>query len=249
MKRLLLNALRLTPGHSAAGSRQSTTSLVRRSVWLWPIVAAMAIAAVAWWIRATVEQAIRRQMTDGIVATHNADIAALHAWMKGKRNDARLIAASEPLLPLVRELLALEAGSPRLQQALLNAKAEQNVRAYLAPRLTTLGYDDFFLVSPALHVLASSLDSTLGRPIDGYRKEFYQKVLRSGASVSKPYRSPLLLADRNGEIKAGQPTMSVAAPILDENRKPLAVLALRIRPAESFTDILHVARLGVSGET
>jgi hypothetical protein len=43
--------------------------------------------------------------------------------------------------------------------------------------------------------------------------------------------------------------MSVAAPIRDENGQALAVLALRIRPEESFTQILHVARLGNSGET
>ena len=249
MKQLILNALRFKRNLDSSGPQRTTVGGVRRFLWLWPIAAAVVCATIAWSILAAVEQAIRQQMADGIVATHNADIAALHAWMKGNRNDARLIASLEPLLPLVRDLLDLEAKSPRVEQALLNAKAEQDLRAYLVPRLKTLGYDDFFVVSPAPRVLASSLDSTLGKPIDGYRKEFYQKVLTGGASVSKPYRSPLLLADRKGELKAGLPTMSVAAPILDENGKALAVLALRIRPEESFTEILHVARLGESGET
>jgi eukaryotic-like serine/threonine-protein kinase len=249
LKRFLLNALRFKRTPSRPGSRKTTAGGARRFLWLWPVVTASAIAGVAWWIRATVEEAIRQQMTDGIVATHNADIAALHAWMKGNRNDARLLASSEPLLPLVRELLDLEANSPQLEQALFQARAEQALRDYLQPRLRALGYDDFFIVSPRSRVLASTLDATLGKSLEGYRKEFYQQVLTGGPMVSKPHRSPLLLADEKGELKAGLPTMKAAAPVLDENGKPIAVLALRIRPEGSFTEILHVARLGESGET
>ena len=249
MKRFLLNALKVRKTTPDSGPLRTTAGGVRRYLWLWPIGCALVLAVLAWWIRLTVEQEIRQQMTDGIVATHNADIAALHAWMKGHRNDARLIASSEPLLPLVRDLLALEAKSERIELALLQSKAEQDLRAYLRPRLKTLGYEDFFVVSPMPRVLASNVDQTLGRPIDGYRKEFYLQVLASGPKVSKPYRSPLILADEHGQLKAGLPTMSAAAPILDEDGKAIAILALRIRPEASFTDILHVARLGDSGET
>lgn len=249
MKRLILNALWFKRNAGRSGSTRTTTGVMRRLLWLWPVITAIAIAGIAWWIRTAVERSIRQQMTDGIVATHNADITALHVWMKSNRNDARLLASSERLLPLVRDLLDLEANSPRLELALLQSKAEKDLREYLWPRLKSLGYDDFFIVSPESRVLASSLDATLGRPLDGYRKEFYQKVLAAGPSVSKPYRSPLLLADENGELKAGLPTMDAAAPILGEDGKALAVLSLRIRPEAGFTEILHVARLGESGET
>jgi uncharacterized membrane protein YeaQ/YmgE (transglycosylase-associated protein family) len=43
--------------------------------------------------------------------------------------------------------------------------------------------------------------------------------------------------------------MYTAAPICDEQGQPLAALGLRIRPDDQFTEILHVARPGSSGET
>src|SRR5262249_25469298 len=66
--------------------------------------------------------------------------------------------------------------------------------------------------------------------------------------VSKPYRSPLLLADKKGELRANMPTMFVAGPICDKNGKPIAALGLRIRPEDNFTRILHVAHFGQTGE-
>src|SRR5207248_242637 len=63
------------------------------------------------------------------------------------------------------------------------------------------------------------------------------------------FRSTALLLDTKGELKAGLPTMFVAAAIPDERGKPLAVLGLRMRPEGEFTQILHTARFGDSGET
>src|SRR5262249_21353327 len=47
----------------------------------------------------------------------------------------------------------------------------------------------------------------------------------------------------------GLPTMIAAAVIPGEGGKPLAVLALHIRPEAEFTEILQTARFGDSGET
>jgi hypothetical protein len=43
--------------------------------------------------------------------------------------------------------------------------------------------------------------------------------------------------------------MYAAAPVLDGQGRPIAALGLRIRPEEQFTQILHVARSGRTGET
>src|SRR5262249_28351276 len=82
-----------------------------------------------------------------------------------------------------------------------------------------------------------------------YQRAFVQKVLDTGAAVSKPHRAVALLPDAKGEMKAGLPTMFVAAPVLDEAGKPLAVLAFRLRPEKEFSEILQTARFTDSGET
>ncbi len=80
-----------------------------------------------------------------------------------------------------------------------------------------------FVISPSSRVLACNQDAAVGQSIDRYREQFFQRVLHGKPSVSQPFRSPLLLADEQGELKVGLPTMFVAAPIVDEAGKPLAV--------------------------
>src|SRR5262249_37437913 len=103
--------------------------------------------------------------------------------------------------------------------------------------------------SPSMRVVAAKTDAPINNILESQRAEFFKKVLKDGASVSKPYRSPLLLPDANGELKAGLPTMFAAAVIPGEDGKPLALLGLRIRPEADLTNILHTARFGESGET
>jgi hypothetical protein len=98
-------------------------------------------------------------------------------------------------------------------------------------------------------VLAADQDEAVGRALMGYRRQFFQKVLAGKPSVSIPFRSPLLLTDEHGELRANQPTMMTAAPIRDSKGATLAVLGLRIRPEEHFTRILQTARFGDRGET
>src|SRR5262249_35271415 len=92
-------------------------------------------------------------------------------------------------------------------------------------------------------------EMAVGKALGGYRQEFFDRVLAGGPSVSKPYRTPLLLTDEKGELKAHLPTMFAAAAIHDEVGKPIAALGLRIRPEEQFTRILQTARAGQTGET
>ena len=51
------------------------------------------------------------------------------------------------------------------------------------------------------------------------------------------------------KLRANLPCMYAAAPIKDEDGQPIAVLGLRIRPEDQFTQILQVARSGKTGET
>src|SRR5205085_6743438 len=85
--------------------------------------------------------------------------------------------------------------------------------------------------------------------LTGYRKEEFDLGMAGKALVTKPYRSPLLLADEKGELRASLPTMFTIAPLRDDQGKPIAALGLRIRPEDQFTRILRVVRFGKTGET
>jgi hypothetical protein len=228
---------------------QATGRFIRRQLWAWPVIAAVILGSVGWWVYRSVDHAMREQRVNELTTILNADVAALKVWMTDRRRTAELIAGDEGLRPAVQELLTLERTKRADARELVQAKAQETLRARLQPRLRECGYIGFFLVSPQGVVLAADQDMPVGKPLDSYRKEFFALIADGHSSVSLPYRSPLLLADEQGELRARLPTMFAAAPITNETDSTIAALGLRIRPEDEFTRILQVAQSGKTGET
>ena len=159
----------------------------------------------------------------------DADVQALLLWTRDQEAIARSLARSPALRPLVRELVTASE-RPDGRRALSSSSALADVRSLLRPALENFGYTDFFVISPPGQIVATRNDAAMKSVVDGYRREFFEKVLKGPASVSKPFRSPTLLPDTHGEMKAGLPTMLVAAAVPDEEGRPLGALALSMRP-------------------
>ena len=227
----------------------STGRFLRRQLWAWPIIAAVVFGGVGWWVNSAVESAMRQQRIDTLNTIIEADVAALRAWMSDQANNAEMFAEDEKLHSIVKELLPLAEGKPDPSRELLQSMAQSAIRSRLGDRLKKGGYIGFFLVSASGIVVAADQDPPVGKALTGLRKEFLERVLKGKSEVSKPYRSPILLADEMGELRANLPTMFAAAPVRDQAGKAVAVLGLRIRPDDQFTSILQVARFGDSGET
>jgi serine/threonine protein kinase len=222
---------------------------LRRQLWAWPLVAAVILGVAGLLVHHSVEWAMRDQREAELTTIRDADVEALRVWMTEQGRNAEQLAEDEKLHAPLQELLALSGTGPEAERALLQAKAQADLRARLGPRLKALGYTGYFVVSPAGVVIASEQDPPVGKPLGGYRQEFFNHVTKNGPSVSKPYRTPLLLKDEKGEYRANLPTMFAAAPLKDPGGKPVAAFGVRIRPEEEFTRILQVARAGKSGET
>jgi len=222
---------------------------LRRQLWAWPLIAAVILGTAGLLVHRSVERAMRAQREAELTTILNADVEALRVWMIEQQRNAERLAEDEKLQPPLRELLALSGTGPEAERALVQSKAQADLRARLAPRLKALGYTGFFVVSPDGVVVAAGQDPPVGKALGGYRQGFFDHVMKSGPSVSKPHRSPLLLKDEKGENRANLPTMFAAAPLKDPAGKPVAAFGVRIRPEEEFTRILQVARAGQSGET
>jgi len=228
--------------------RRSAMAL-RRQLWLWPLVAAVALAIGGWVVLRCVKIAIRSTVADELTTILNADVQALQLWMRQQETNAQILADAEGLQPLVQALLKeIEGSSKRLDLTLWQSPAVEKLRQYLDPRLRTLGYVDFVIVNPKYTIIAADQDMPMGQQLEGVRREFVRKVLDGNPSVSMPFRSTFLLEDETGQLRVGLPTMFAAAPIRRENHS-IAVLGLRIRPEQEFTKILQVARAGESCET
>jgi hypothetical protein len=236
----------------AGGSSQAlgaTRAALRRHLWVWPVVAALVLGGVGWWVHGSVEEAMRENLAGQLTTILNADVEALRAWTKDQEAIARSLARLPALRPAVREQLAVAERPDAPAGALLQSRALADIRSLLEPFLENFGYSDFVVVSPAMRIVAAKNDALIKTLPDGYRRSFTQKVLTGPASVSRPFRSLALLPDAKGELKAGLPVMVAAAAIPDAKGRPIAVLALCIRPEAQFTKIFQTARFGESGET
>jgi hypothetical protein len=239
----------LTGASGFSQSLGATRAALRRKLWLWPAVAALVLGGVGWWVHGSVEEAMRENLAGQLTTILNADIEALRAWTKDQEAIARSLARLPALRPAVREQLAVAKRPDAPASALQQSRAFADIRTLLDPFLKDFGYTDFFVVSPAMRIVATKNDALIKTPLDGDKLAFAQKVLNGPAAVSQPFRSFALLPDAKGQLRTGLPTMVVAAAIPDEKGRPLAVLGLRIRPEDQFTKIFQTARFGESGET
>jgi hypothetical protein len=232
-----------------SGSPPAPRTPPRRRHWLWPLIAALLLGGLGWWVHHAVEEVLREDLAGQLTTILSADVEALRVWIKDQQAIARSLASLPALRPAARELSALADRPDTSPRALLEARAQAEVRALLGPFLDNFGYVDFFIVSPSMRIVATRHDLLLQSVLEGDRLDFAQQVLAGASKISKPLRATVLLRDAQGELKAGRPTMFVGAPILDEHDKPCAVLGLRLRPEAEFTEILRTARFGASGET
>jgi len=226
-----------------------TTMLLRKQLWIWPIIAAIALAVCGWWVSRSVEDAMRQRRTTELSTILNADVEAIKVWIADQGAKAMLVAGDDELLPEVDSLLKIANESKNSQVALGKAPAQDDLRESLKPDLEMCNYSGFYLLSPDMYVLGADQDAPIGKQLTGYQADFFKSVFRGSPAVSKPFPSILLLRDRDGELRTGLPTMFAAAPVIDKAGKRIAILGLRIRPEDSFTKILSIARNGATGET
>ncbi len=239
----------LTAAGGSSRSLGATRAALRRRLWVWPVLAALVLGGVGWWVQGAVEETMREDLAGQLTTILSADVEALRAWTKDQEAIARSLARLPSLRPLVRDQLAVAGRADAPAGALLQSRALADLRTLLGPFLENFGYVDFFIVSPQLRIVAARNDALINYAPEGYQRSFLEKVLKGPASVSRPFRATALLPDARGELKAGRPTMLAATAIPDEKGRPLAVLALRIRPEIQFTKIFQTARFGESGET
>jgi hypothetical protein len=227
----------------------ATSRFLRQQLWAWPIIAAVVFGCAGWWVHHSVESAMRDQRAIELNTMVDASAKAVRVWMGEQQVNVKLVADDDQLPPLVAELLPLADGTEAAERRLVQAHAQEALRARLKHKVQLCGYVGFLVVSPDGVVLAADLDAPVGKALTSYRKEVFARAAAGETLVTKPYRSPLLLPDKKGHHRANLPTMFVVGPLRDAQGKPVAALGLRIRPEDQFTRILRAVSFGDSGET
>lgn len=216
--------------------------LLSKHLWVWPLLGALMLGAVSFWVRQRVEGATRAELASRLQTLLNADVAALRLWFSEKESDAKSLAVDVPIQAAVVELTQLEQSSNASPEVLANSAPAQRLEQYLNPLLQVEEYLDYVVVGVDRHIVASPHRYLVGRGAPRAYEMFLGKALKGEVAVSRPFAREATLSQR-----AEGPTMFVAAPVRSQGTV-VAVLGLRMKPEEQFSQIFSVARLGKTGE-
>jgi tRNA A-37 threonylcarbamoyl transferase component Bud32 len=235
---------RKQPGLSRFGRWIATApAALSRHLWVWPLLGAVVLGAVGFWVRNRIDGATRAELASRLQTLLNADVAALRLWFSERQSDARSFAADLPIQQTIIELVQLARTTDATEDVLANSEPAKKLAMYLKPLLDAHQYLDYVVLSPDRRVLASPYRRLVGHLAPRTYEMFMWRSLRGELAVSRPFAREATLSQR-----AEGPLMFVSAPVKSNSGEVVAVLALRMRPEEEFTRIFSVARMGETGE-
>ncbi len=204
-------------------------------------------AVVYQFVQRSIQQNIRGDFTTLLAA----DVKALSVWFRLHEATAQATAADPAVQSDSQKLLALARSADNPTAAILSSPDLRQLREEMQPLLAAYDYQGFVIIDTNRRIVAASEDSLIGTDA------LMTRALRSDKGplsferpfVTLPFGSSIPLRDKDGQERAGVPTMFAVAPLYDQHDEPVAALCLRIRPQHEFTQILNVANAGKTGET
>jgi serine/threonine protein kinase len=251
----------ITFGQTSIGRSLSRTRLLlKKQLWIWPIIAVVVLAIVGFGIRAAIERTMTDSLRSELSTLLTVQESMLETWLKVQESNAESMANDRQVRAAVAEILAAtqlqpagnggaedETKSPAaVRSAVTNARAR--LAQELAPGMTAHQFISFLVADREQKTLASSNIELLDQTIRQH-EPFLTRTLDGQTTVSPPFASVTMQKDERGNVRTGVPTMYVCAPIRDANFQVVAALAFRIRPEREFTRILQLGRIGETGET
>jgi serine/threonine protein kinase len=251
----------VTFGQSSLGRTISRTRLIlKKQLWIWPIVAIVLLAAVGFGIRSAIERTMRENLQSQLQTMLNVERSMLETWLKVQESHAESLANGQHVRNIAAEFLKAshpaigsqtgttgDAPPPKVVSPALPDLHTRLARE-LGPGMSAHGFITYFLADKDQRVISSSNPELIGQVVKEH-ETFVGHALEGRVAVSPPFASQAILKDQQGHMRTGVPTMYVCAPVRDESFQAVAALGLRTRPEREFTRILQLGQFGRTGET
>lgn len=177
-----------------------------------------------------------------LTATHEA----LIIWADDHIDDLQYWASRPDVKEMVRGLLTI----PKDRESLASSKYLEDLRETFQPVLEDHGHLGFFIVCPDYINIASLRDENLGKiNLLVGEKDYLERLFKGEEVMTTPLRTDVPLPGKGGKLSLEEPTMFIGVPVFDEGKNVIAGLLIRINPAEDFSRIAKLGRLGETGET
>ncbi|MEZ6125139.1 MAG: serine/threonine protein kinase [Planctomycetaceae bacterium] len=230
-------------------SLRSTRLLLKRNLWLWPIIAVVLLGLVGFTVRSAIESTMKGNLRSQLTTLLDVEVAMLRTWFEVQQSSAETEANSTETRAITRKLLALAEKTAAPDDETSVETLHRELQLQLGATMSSHRYVGYFIADKSRTILSASDPTLIGRKEIPQYDRLLSRSLDGICTVSPPFRSVSMLKSGNGSYRTGLPTMYVAAPIRDDNFQVMATLAFQIRPEEEFTEILQLGRIGESGET
>jgi eukaryotic-like serine/threonine-protein kinase len=231
---------------SSLGAAQQ---FLRRQLWIWPIIAAVLLALIGWWVNRSVEAAMQDSLKEDLTTLLAADVVGLKIWFHEQIVNATALAHFPAVIQAVQKVVTLADKPGTSPEDLLKNPALAELRAAVEPAMKLYSYQDFIIVTPTGRVAASRQDHLIGDVVPAQGQTIFARVLHGDPMITRPFRSMFALKDDKGQLQSAVPTILVAVPVRDAANKIIGLLGCRIPPEGKFTEMLQSARRGETGET
>jgi serine/threonine protein kinase len=250
----------VTFGQSSLGRSISRTRLIlKKQLWIWPIIAVVVLAIVGYGIHTAIQRTMQASLRSELTTLLNVQRSMLETWLKVQEsnaesmaNDQQIRAAATEILAATQTISAAAAADNELKPIATArstiTSAQARLTQELGPGMTAHQFVSYFVADKNQKVVASSNAELIDRTI-AQHEPFVTRALDGDTTASPPFPSTAMLKDSRGNVRTGVATMYVCAPIRDGNFQVIAALGLRIRPEREFTRILQLGRIGQTGET
>jgi hypothetical protein len=234
---------------SLSRSFSQTAVFLKRNLWIWPIIATVALTLVALLVRSSIQSTMKSNLKSQIQTLLNVEVGMLESWFKVQMSNAASLANSLPVRqPIYTLLKDSESGRGAVPQ-LANLEVHQQIRRSLSSMMSSHDYVGYIVSNKSKKIIAASHEDLIGKQDLPEYDGFLTAALQGEPAVCPPFSSKVALKDEAGGVRTGVPTMFVCAPIRDENFEVVAALGLRIRPELEMTRILQLGHFGETGET
>jgi len=223
--------------------------ILRRNLWIWPIIAVVVLSILGFAVRGTIERTMKHNLRSQLETLLNVEVAMLQTWFKVQESNAGTAAADRQTRETIYQLLDLEGDSAPGQETPQIAGLQRELEKELAPLMTAHDYVGYFVADKSKKIVAATQAMLIGQQEIPEYNEFLNRALTGETIITPPFPSVVTLKDAQGQLRTGVPTMYVIVPVRDVGFQVIGALALQIRPGQEFTRILQLGEFGSSGET
>lgn len=171
----------------------------------------------------------------------------LKIWISDKKKYMTQVGENAVLVKDIKRLLNV----PPNAKELLESDELADIRCFFEETQDRFGETGFYIINADFISIGSKRDDQIGKRnlIAEKRPDLLERVFKGETVFIPPIRSDIYLQEKKTEDSHLPSTIFIVAPVRDTNGSILAALARRLDPAEDFSRVIQLGRIGDSGET